>query len=83
MVVLIIVQAGIPDGVVNVVTGFGHTAGAAISSHMDIDMVHKQTLSIFLTRVFANETIGSLILKRLRSRTMTDNEFSGKFYGIN
>ncbi|KAG9137219.1 hypothetical protein Leryth_026420 [Lithospermum erythrorhizon] len=31
--------AGIPDGVLNVVTGFGHVAGAAISSHMDIDMV--------------------------------------------
>lgn len=31
--------AGIPDGVLNVVTGFGPTAGAAISSHVDIDMV--------------------------------------------
>ncbi|XP_058111169.1 aldehyde dehydrogenase family 2 member C4-like isoform X2 [Magnolia sinica] len=31
--------AGIPDGVLNVITGFGHTAGAAISSHMDIDKV--------------------------------------------
>ncbi|XP_027357396.1 aldehyde dehydrogenase family 2 member C4-like [Abrus precatorius] len=31
--------AGIPDGVLNVVPGFGPTAGAAISSHMDIDMV--------------------------------------------
>ncbi|EXB37032.1 Aldehyde dehydrogenase family 2 member C4 [Morus notabilis] len=31
--------AGIPEGVLNVVTGFGRTAGAAISSHMDIDMV--------------------------------------------
>uniref|UniRef100_A0A2N9FYF5 Aldehyde dehydrogenase domain-containing protein n=1 Tax=Fagus sylvatica TaxID=28930 RepID=A0A2N9FYF5_FAGSY len=31
--------AGIPDGVLNVVTGFGSTAGAAISSHMDIDAV--------------------------------------------
>nr|GFC32366.1 aldehyde dehydrogenase family 2 member C4-like [Tanacetum cinerariifolium] len=31
--------AGIPDGVINVVTGFGPTAGAAISSHMDIDCV--------------------------------------------
>ncbi|PHT73402.1 Retinal dehydrogenase 1 [Capsicum annuum] len=30
-------QAGIPDGVINVVTGFGHTAGAALSSHMDVD----------------------------------------------
>ncbi|KAH7848357.1 hypothetical protein Vadar_001841 [Vaccinium darrowii] len=32
-------QAGIPDGVINVVTGFGPTAGAAICSHMDIDQV--------------------------------------------
>ncbi|KHG07688.1 Aldehyde dehydrogenase family 2 member C4 [Gossypium arboreum] len=31
--------AGLPDGVLNVVTGFGETAGAAISSHMDIDKV--------------------------------------------
>ncbi|XP_042484964.1 aldehyde dehydrogenase family 2 member C4-like, partial [Macadamia integrifolia] len=31
--------AGIPDGVINVITGFGHTAGAAISSHMDVDKV--------------------------------------------
>jgi coniferyl-aldehyde dehydrogenase len=31
--------AGVPDGVINVVTGFGGTAGSAISSHMDIDMV--------------------------------------------
>ncbi|KMT03023.1 hypothetical protein BVRB_8g195860 isoform A [Beta vulgaris subsp. vulgaris] len=31
--------AGIPDGVLNVVTGYGHTAGAAIASHMDIDKV--------------------------------------------
>ncbi|KAK4280864.1 hypothetical protein QN277_012429 [Acacia crassicarpa] len=31
--------AGIPDGVLNVVPGFGPTAGAAITSHMDIDKV--------------------------------------------
>ncbi|XVE54296.1 hypothetical protein DITRI_Ditri03aG0069400 [Diplodiscus trichospermus] len=31
--------AGIPNGVLNVVNGFGETAGAAISSHMDIDKV--------------------------------------------
>ncbi|XP_058206764.1 aldehyde dehydrogenase family 2 member C4-like isoform X2 [Rhododendron vialii] len=31
--------AGIPDGVLNVITGYGTTAGAAISSHMDIDKV--------------------------------------------
>jgi len=32
-------KAGIPDGVLNVVTGFGPTAGAALSSHMDVDKV--------------------------------------------
>ncbi|KAF2578579.1 hypothetical protein F2Q68_00003403 [Brassica cretica] len=32
-------EAGFPDGVINVVTGFGSTAGAAIASHMDIDKV--------------------------------------------
>ncbi|TYI17202.1 hypothetical protein ES332_A07G007500v1 [Gossypium tomentosum] len=31
--------AGVPDGVLNVVNGYGETAGAAISSHMDIDKV--------------------------------------------
>nr|KYP49322.1 Aldehyde dehydrogenase family 2 member C4 [Cajanus cajan] len=31
--------AGIPDGVLNVVPGFGPTAGAAICSHMEIDKV--------------------------------------------
>lgn len=34
-----ILQAGIPDGVLNVVTGFGNTAGAALTSHMDVDKV--------------------------------------------
>ena len=32
-------KAGIPDGVLNVIPGFGKTAGAAITSHMDIDAV--------------------------------------------
>jgi len=32
-------EAGIPDGVVNVVPGFGPTAGAALSSHKDVDKV--------------------------------------------
>ncbi|KAL4283716.1 hypothetical protein GQ457_16G003840 [Hibiscus cannabinus] len=31
--------AGVPDGVLNVVNGYGCTTGAAISSHMDIDKV--------------------------------------------
>ncbi|XP_057507287.1 aldehyde dehydrogenase family 2 member C4-like [Actinidia eriantha] len=32
-------QAGVPDGVLNVINGFGPTAGAAICSHMDVDTV--------------------------------------------
>jgi phenylacetaldehyde dehydrogenase len=32
-------EAGFPDGVVNIVTGFGQTAGAAIAAHPDIDKV--------------------------------------------
>ena len=35
----LIQQAGIPEGVVNIITGFGETAGAAIASHPDIDKV--------------------------------------------
>lgn len=32
-------QAGLPDGVVNVVTGFGHECGTAISRHPDIKKI--------------------------------------------
>ncbi|KAK6117985.1 hypothetical protein DH2020_048270 [Rehmannia glutinosa] len=30
-------EAGLPDGVLNIVSGFGPTAGAALASHMDVD----------------------------------------------
>ncbi|MGZ8217702.1 aldehyde dehydrogenase family protein [Methylomagnum sp.] len=32
-------EAGFPNGVINVISGFGPTAGAAISEHMNIDKV--------------------------------------------
>ena len=32
-------QAGFPPGVVNMVPGYGPTAGAAITEHMDINKV--------------------------------------------
>jgi gamma-glutamyl-gamma-aminobutyraldehyde dehydrogenase/4-guanidinobutyraldehyde dehydrogenase/NAD-dependent aldehyde dehydrogenase len=32
-------EAGIPDGVFNVVPGFGPTAGAALGRHMDVDAI--------------------------------------------
>ena len=31
--------AGLPDGVLNVITGLGHTAGKALGQHMDVDVL--------------------------------------------
>ena len=35
----LIVEAGFPEGVVNIVTGYGETAGAALAAHPDVDKV--------------------------------------------
>lgn len=49
----LILETGLPAGVVNIITGFGETAGAAISNHPDIDKV-----------AFTGSTeVGKLILK--------------------
>lgn len=32
-------EAGVPEGVVNLITGYGHTAGAAITAHPDVEKV--------------------------------------------
>jgi acyl-CoA reductase-like NAD-dependent aldehyde dehydrogenase len=49
----LIQEAGLPEGVVNIITGFGETAGAAIAEHPDIDKV-----------AFTGSTeVGKLILK--------------------
>ncbi|KAJ6823063.1 aldehyde dehydrogenase family 2 member B7, mitochondrial-like [Iris pallida] len=32
-------EAGLPDGVLNIVSGFGPSAGAALASHMDVDKI--------------------------------------------
>src|SRR3984957_18211759 len=49
----LISEAGIPDGVVNIVPGYGETAGAALSAHPDVDKV-----------AFTGSTeVGKLILK--------------------
>ncbi|ODM14442.1 Aldehyde dehydrogenase [Aspergillus cristatus] len=32
-------EAGFPPGVINIISGFGKTAGAAIAAHMDIDKI--------------------------------------------
>ena len=35
----LIMEAGFPEGVVNIVPGYGETAGAALAAHMDVDKV--------------------------------------------
>jgi len=35
----LIKEAGFPPGVVNILSGYGKTAGAAIASHEDIDKI--------------------------------------------
>jgi phenylacetaldehyde dehydrogenase len=49
----LICEAGFPDGVVNIVLGYGETAGAALAAHPDVDKV-----------AFTGSTeVGKLILK--------------------
>ena len=49
----LICEAGFPNGVVNIVTGYGETAGAALAAHPDVDKV-----------AFTGSTeVGKLILK--------------------
>ena len=45
---LILQEAGFPAGVVNVLAGFGPTAGAAISEHLDVDKVRPRRRYILL-----------------------------------
>jgi phenylacetaldehyde dehydrogenase len=35
----LVCEAGFPDGVVNIVPGYGETAGAALAAHLDVDKV--------------------------------------------
>src|SRR3989449_3759059 len=35
----LLLESGLPEGVVNIVTGFGETAGAALAAHDDVDKV--------------------------------------------
>lgn len=41
-------QAGLPPGVLNIVSGFGPTAGAALASHMDVDKVFMMVILTFV-----------------------------------
>jgi aldehyde dehydrogenase (NAD+) len=52
-------EAGLPPGVLNVVTGFGETAGAALLSHADVDKI-AFTGSTAVGRIIMREAAGSL-----------------------
>lgn len=47
-------QAGLPPGALNIVSGFGPTAGAAIASHMDIDKVNYESAIFIFVQVHMN-----------------------------
>src|SRR5437764_6351283 len=55
----LIEQAGIPDGVVNIITGFGETAGAALSAHNDVDKI-AFTGSTEVGKLIARAATGNL-----------------------
>ncbi len=52
-------EAGLPDGVLNVVTGYGETAGAALTAHPDVDMV-SFTGSTEVGRLIVQAAAGNL-----------------------
>ena len=52
-------EAGLPDGVINVVPGFGETAGAALASHHDVDKI-AFTGSTEVGKLIANAATGNL-----------------------
>ncbi len=55
----LIQEAGFPDGVVNIVTGFGETAGAALSAHPGVDKV-AFTGSTEVGKLIVNASAGNL-----------------------
>ncbi|CAN6477544.1 unnamed protein product [Victoria cruziana] len=66
----LLLEAGLPPGVLNVVTGFGPTAGAAIASHMDVDKL-----------AFTGSTTTGKIVLELAARSNIKNvtlELGGK-----
>ena len=52
-------EAGLPDGVVNIVTGYGETAGAALAAHPDVDKV-AFTGSTEVAKLILNAAAGNM-----------------------
>jgi acyl-CoA reductase-like NAD-dependent aldehyde dehydrogenase len=59
-------EAGVPDGVFNVVPGFGETAGAALGLHMDVDKIAftgSNEVGRFFLRYAADSNLKSVSLE--------------------
>jgi aldehyde dehydrogenase (NAD+) len=59
-------EAGFPDGVINVVPGFGPTAGAALTSHMDVDKIAftgEHTTGQIIMKAAANSNLKRVTLE--------------------
>ena len=50
-------EAGVPPGVINVITGYGETAGAALASHMDVDKISFTGSSFTGQRIVAASAV--------------------------
>src|ERR1035438_2297860 len=55
----LMLEAGLPAGVVNIVTGFGETAGAALAAHEDVDKI-AFTGSTEVGRLIVHAAAGNL-----------------------
>jgi acyl-CoA reductase-like NAD-dependent aldehyde dehydrogenase len=55
----IFLEAGIPEGVVNIVTGYGESAGAALATHNDVDKI-TFTGSTEVGRILVKASAGNL-----------------------
>ncbi len=55
----LICEAGFPDGVINIVTGYGETAGAALAAHPDVDKI-AFTGSTEVGKLIVNAATGNL-----------------------
>jgi phenylacetaldehyde dehydrogenase len=55
----LVMEAGIPDGVVNIIPGYGETAGAALAAHPDVDKV-AFTGSTEVGKIVAKAATGNL-----------------------
>jgi len=59
----LLMEAGVPDGVINVVTGYGKEAGQALAEHLDVDRV-AFTGSVVTAQSIVRASAGNL--KRLQ-----------------